>query len=103
MATIRHGRYHRSHRTHGFRHDWNSSNHALTIDDLAACLLTLGVRVSTDFSPHATVPPRLSAGSKGLRYSPRLSEVVLSHNRRSDASLGALLGMLLFRLPFGVG
>jgi hypothetical protein len=71
-----------SHRTHEFRHDWSSSNHALTIGDLAACLLTHGARVSTDFSPHATVPPGLSAGRKGLRYSLRLSEAALSHGRR---------------------
>src|SRR5256885_8593609 len=35
---------------------------------------------------HATVPPNLSAGSKGLRYSLRLSEVALSRDRRSCAS-----------------
>ncbi len=46
---------------------------------------------STDFSPHATVSSNLSAGSKRLGYSPCLSEVVLSHNRRSCASLAYVL------------
>jgi hypothetical protein len=46
-------------------------------------------------SHHATVPPHLSVGSKVPRYSPRLSEAVLSHGRRSEASLGAPSAMLL--------
>ena len=38
--------------------------------------------------------------SKVLLYSHRLSEIVLSHDRRSNASLGALSAMLLFPLIF---
>jgi hypothetical protein len=49
---------------------------------------------------HATVPSDLSVESKVLLYSRRLSEVVFSHDRRSDASLGALPNMLLFPLCF---
>jgi hypothetical protein len=47
------------------------------------------VELQETFEHHATVPPNLSAGSKVPRYSPRLSEVMLSHDRRSNASLGA--------------
>src|SRR5258708_20953762 len=51
---------------------------------------------------HATAPSDLSVESKVLLYSRRLSEVVFSHDRRSDASLGALPAMLLSPWPFGV-
>jgi len=47
------------------------------------------------FEYHASVPPHLSAEGKVPRYSPRLSEVVLAHDRRANASLGALPNMLL--------
>src|SRR6266700_2144730 len=57
------------------------------------------VELQETFQHHATVPPNLSAGSQVPRYSPRLSEVVLSHDRRSNASLGALSNMLLSPSP----
>jgi len=41
--------------------------------------------------------------SKVLLYSHRLREIVLSHDRRSNASLGALPNMLLSRLAFAAG
>src|SRR5690348_749298 len=63
-----------SHRTGIVRRDWGSSNSAFTIDSLAACPLALGVRASTGFSLHATVPLSLSVRGKKLLYSPCLSE-----------------------------
>jgi len=55
------------------------------------------------FKYHATVPPDLSVEGKVPRYSPRLSEVVLAHDRRANASLGALHGMFLSRRAFALG
>jgi hypothetical protein len=59
------------------------------MDGLAAHPLTLGIRVSMGFLQPCSCPLALSGPGKVLLYSPCLSEVMLSHDRKPDASLGA--------------
>ena len=68
---------------------------------LAARRLASGTETSTDFDATMLQSPwTFRFRSKVLLYSPRLSEAVLSHSRRSRASLGALPNMLVSPLSF---
>jgi hypothetical protein len=68
---------------------------------LAARRLASGTETSTDFDATMLQSPwPFRFRSKVLLYSPRLSEAVLSHSRRSRASLGALPTMLQSPRPF---